>query len=186
MDCLTDIKIQDYIEGNFNSVENSIIRDHLIVCESCSKKYDSYKKVERYLIETPYIEPPKVIERNVMRKVFPMLPVYSSIFALIAASFVLLVTAIYVYFDFANISIVQAFQLTSQDTSSWLGYIIKFVSTVFYAAYTVFKALNGFLKVIFNINFGAELIGLIVVILFLFLCYKIFHLLFKKVKGNIQ
>ena len=105
------------------------------------------------------------------------LPIFCFVFTLIAASFVLLITTIYVYFDFANNSIVQAFQLTSKDTSSWIGYIIKFISTVFYAAYTVFKALNGFLKVIFNINFGADVIGLIVLILFILISYKIFYIL---------
>lgn len=186
MDCLTDTKIQDYIEGNFNSVEKSIIRDHLIVCEKCNKRYEMYKNVERILAEPVLVEPPRSIERNVMRKVFPMLPVYSSMFTLIAASFVLLVTSIYVYFDFANNSIVQAVNLTSKDTSSWIGYVIKFVSTIFYAVYTVFKAINGFIKVIFNINLGAEIIGVIVLILFFTVFYKIYQVLFKKIKGNIQ
>ena len=106
MECLTSTKIQDYIEGTLNSVESAMVRDHLIVCAACKKKYNEYEALEKHLLQPMEIIPPPIIERRVLRELFPALPSFSSIFALIAASFVLLVTGIYIYFDFANNSII--------------------------------------------------------------------------------
>jgi predicted anti-sigma-YlaC factor YlaD len=108
MECLTNTKIQDYIEGTLNSVESAMVRDHLIVCAACKKKYNEYELLEKHLLQPVEIIPPAIIERRVLRELFPLLPSYTSIFALVAASFVLLVTGIYIYFDFANNSIIQA------------------------------------------------------------------------------
>jgi len=183
MECLTSTKIHDYIEGNLNSVENSMIRDHIIVCPSCRKEYRHYEALEKQLVQPVEITPPPIIERRVMQELFPRLPSYSSIFALIAASFILLVTSIYVYFDFANNSIVQAIQLTSSTTSNWIASIIKFISTVFTSIYTIFKVLNRFLNIILKVNLGAEIIAITVFILFTALFYPILKLTLRKIKG---
>ncbi|MFC2146450.1 anti-sigma factor family protein [Acidobacteriota bacterium] len=183
MECLTSTKIQDYIEGTLNSVENAMVRDHLIVCAACKKKYNEYEALEKHLLQPVEITPPAIIERRVLRELFPLLPSYSSIFALIAASFVLLVTGIYIYFDFANNSIIQAIQLTSNTTSNWLASIIKVISTVFSAVYTVFEAMNRLLKLLLKINLGAEIIGLTVFVLFTLLFYPILKVAFRKLKG---
>lgn len=184
MECLTNTKIQDYIGGNLNSVESAMVRDHLIVCAACRTEYDYYGKLEKQLLQPVEITPPPVIEYSVLKELFPKLPTYSSVFALIAASFMLLVTGIYIYFDFANNSIIRALQLTSNNTSNWIGSIIKFVSIVFSAVYTVFKTLNRFLDIIFNINLGAEIVGLTVLTLFSLLFYSIFKVAFKKIKNS--
>ncbi|UCH93547.1 MAG: hypothetical protein JSV88_25200, partial [Candidatus Aminicenantes bacterium] len=154
MECLNSTKIQDYIESNLNSVESAMVRDHLIVCAACKKEYNAYQTLEKHLVQPVEITPPPIIERHVLRELFPLLPSYSSIFALIAASFILLVTGIYIYFDFANNSIIQALQLTSHSTSNWFASVIKVISTVFSAVYTVFEALNRFVKLLFKINLG--------------------------------
>jgi hypothetical protein len=172
------------MEGSLPAVEKSLIRDHLIVCEKCRVKLEAFERLEQTLNEPVYITPPAVIERNVLKHLFPLIPSYSSIFALIAASFLLLITSIYIYFDFANNSIVQAFQLTSHNTSNWIGSIIKAISTVFSAVYAVFKAINRFIEIIFRVDIGIEIIGLVVLLLLMLVFYSISQLLFKKIKGN--
>ncbi len=170
MVCLTDIKIQEYVEGTLNNVESAMARDHIIVCDRCKGVHDRYEKLEKFLLHPVEVVPPSIIERNVLNFLFPRLPSYSSIFALIAASFILLVTSIYIYFDFANNSLIRAFNLTSSNTSSWIGSIVRFISTAFSFVYASFKALNRLLSIIFNLNPGLALIG-VSVILFCFLLF---------------
>ena len=183
MECLTNTKIQDYIEDTLNSVESAMARDHLIVCPACKKKYNEYETLEKHLLQPVEIIPPAIIERRVLAELFPLLPSYTSIFALVAASFVLLVTGIYIYFDFANNSIIQAIQLTTNTTSNWLATLIKVISAVFSGVYTIFEAMNRVLKLLLKINLGAEIIGLTVFVLFTLLFYPIFKLAFRKLKG---
>ncbi len=184
MECLTNKKIHEYIEGILPAVEKSLVRDHLIVCGKCRAQYEAYERLEQTLNEPVYITPPAVIERNVLKQLFPLIPSYSSIFALIAASFLLLITSIYIYFDFANNSIVQAFQLTSHNTSNWIGSIIKAISTIFSAVYAVFKAISRFIEIIFRVDIGIEIIGLVVLLLLMLVFFSISQLLFKKIRGN--
>ncbi len=184
MACLSEIKIQKYIEGGLAAVERSLVRDHLIVCVKCRTCYQRYEKLEKSLGEPVYITPPPIIERNVLRMLFPRIPSYSSIFALLAASFLLLIASIYIYFDFANNSIVQAFQLSSHDTSNWLGSIIKAISTIFSTVYAIFRAINAFFEVIFKVNMGVEIIGLVMLLLLSLSFYSLSQLLLKKIKGS--
>lgn len=183
MECLTNEKIQDYIDGHLNSVEMAMVRDHLISCTACKKEYEYYETLEKQLLQPVEILPPPIIERRVLRELFPQLPSYSSIFALVAASFFLLVTGIYIYFDFANNSLIQALQFTSHNTSNWLASIIKVISDIFSAVYAFFQAFNRFFKLIFKINLGAEILGLIVFVLFTLLLYPLFRITVRKLKG---
>lgn len=184
MECLTDTKIHEYIDGILKTVEKSIVRDHLIACEKCRIQYEMYEKVEKSLNDPVYIIPPSIIEKNVLKRLFPFIPSYSSIFALIAAGFFLLITSIYIYFDFSNNSIVQAFQMTSDNTSNWIGSIIKAISTIFSAVYAFFKAINKFFEIIFNVNIGVEIVCLMIMMLLMLGFYSISNILFKKVRGN--
>lgn len=184
MECLNEITIHEYIEGGVSAVEKSIIRDHLIVCEKCKLRHHAFEKIEKSLCEPVYITPPAVIERNVLNTLFPRIPSYSSVAALIAASFLLMVTSIYIYFDFANNSIVRAFQMTSNNTSNWIGSIIRAISTVFSAVYAVFKAINKMFEVIFNVNIGVEVVGLSALILLMLGFYSVSQLMLKKIRGN--
>ncbi|MCP5049619.1 MAG: hypothetical protein GY940_20785 [bacterium] len=183
MACLTSKKIQEYVDHSLNSVENAMARDHLIVCESCKAEHHRYRQLEKQLVQPVELIPPAIIERSVIRHLFPKLPTYSSIIGLIAASFVLLVTSIYIYFDFANNSLIQAMQLTSSNTSNWIASIITFISNVFSGVYTVFKAMNRLLDVIFQVNFGAEIVGLTLLILFSLLFYSVFRMALKKLNS---
>lgn len=183
MECLTNTKIQEYIDSSLNSMESAMVRDHIIVCRTCKKVYEDFEKLEKQLQRPVEIIPPVVIERNVLRTLFPVLPTYSSILGLIAASFLLLVTSIYIYFDFANNSLIQALQLTSKDTFNLIGAIIETISTIFSAVYAVFKALNRFLNIIFDINLGVEIIGFTVFALFSLVVYSIYRVALKRLKN---
>ena len=60
MECLTDYKIQDYIEGNLSKVENAMIRDHLILCTKCELKHKWYLSIENTLKDPVLVEPPAI------------------------------------------------------------------------------------------------------------------------------
>jgi len=184
MACLADEKIQDYIEKNLGAVENSMVRDHLIVCESCKHKHDQFVRIESMLTDPVLMEVPLEIEKMVMKTLFSKLPTYTSIVTLVAASFMFFVTWIYVYFDFANNSLVQAFKMASNGTSKWIGSIIQFISVVFSSVYTVFKAINKFFAIVLNVHVGAELIGIFISILTLFMVYGALRMVSKRVKSQ--
>lgn len=183
MECLDNIKIQDYVEGNLSSVENAMVRDHLIVCPACNALHDDYVKLEKFLINPVDIIPPDFIEKNVMKTLFPKLPTYSSIFSLIAASFILLVTSIYIYFDFANNSIVQAFQLTSTSTFDWIGSLVRFIVTTFSVISSIFKVLNQLIHFMLGINIGAEVVGLVFIVLTFLVIYGLGRKAFSKLRS---
>lgn len=184
MACLTDDKIQRYIEKSLGNVETAMARDHLIVCESCKKKHGQLLRLEKLLSDPVMIKVPEEIEKVVMKKLFSNLPTYTSIFSLVAASFIFFITWIYIYFDFANNSLVQAFQMATTGTSKWIGSIIQFISVVFSSVFTVFKAVNKFFAIVLNIHVGAELIGITFSIVTLILFYGLFHMVSKKIKSQ--
>jgi hypothetical protein len=182
MECLDNRKIHLFVEKGFTSVEQSIIRDHLIVCEKCRLQYEQYIKLEKYLNEPEYIEPPKVIEKYVLKKIYSKLPTYSSILTLIAASFIFLVSWIYIYFDFANNSILKAFHLTFNNTSNLFSSVIKTISSIFSSVYAVFKAINKFIAIIFDVHMGVEVISLSVLVLTILIIYAILQIVSRRSK----
>lgn len=182
MECLNNEKIQKYINGELTTVENAMVRDHLIVCEKCRLEYEYYERLEKYLEDPVYIKPPEIIERNVLMALFPRIPALSSVLALIAASFTLIITWIYIYFDFANNSIIQALQLTTSKTSNFIAAVIKVISTIFSAVYAIFRVINAFIDAVFKVNIGVEIIGLLSFIMFISSLYLISRIIFKKLK----
>ncbi|MCK5057867.1 MAG: zf-HC2 domain-containing protein [Candidatus Aminicenantes bacterium] len=183
MECLNNEKIQEYINGELTTVENAMVRDHLIICKKCRFEYEYYERLEKYLEDPVYIKPPEVIERNVLKALFPRIPALSSVLALIAASFTLIITWIYIYFDFANNSIIQALQITSSKTSNFIASVIKIISTIFSAVYAIFKIINAFIDAVFKVNIGVEIIGLLTFMMFISFFYLISRIIFKKIKG---
>ena len=182
MECLNDAKIQKYLEHSLNSLEHSMVRDHLIGCTRCSKKFEAYQKIEQILEKPEMVSPPKEVQRFVMAKLFPALPKFSSIMTLIVVSFVSLLSAIYIYFDFANNSIIQALQVTSNNTSNWVITIVKTISAVFSGVYALFKALNGIMEAIFKVNVGVEVLASLFTIMCMLFFYSMYKLLFKRVR----
>lgn len=183
MACLNDVQLLKYIEKDVSAVEQSMIRDHLIVCPKCRLKHSQLCQLENMLGEPLYLPPPEQIEKNVMKQIYSRIPTYSSVLTLIATSFVFLISWIYLYFDFSNNSFVQALRLTSDSTSNWISDIIKMISTIFSSVYAVYRAVNKAFTLLLNIDIGVEIFTLSVLILTIIFFYVVYQLLFKR-KGS--
>jgi predicted anti-sigma-YlaC factor YlaD len=158
MACLPDDKILAYLEGECRSIEQSLIRDHLLICPNCRHTADSYAELQKILAQPVTSELPAWLVPQVMKRIYPEIPKYTSIAALIAASFIFFVTWIYIYFDFSRNSLIQALQLTAKGTSGWLVTIIKGISTIYNSVQAAFKACNAFLNILLNIRLGGPVL----------------------------
>jgi hypothetical protein len=186
MDCLTDQRIQQYLDQELNPVENSMIRDHLISCPNCQARYEHYKRIELALQTPRMIDPPAIIEQRVMRRLFPVMPTYSSIFVTLASCLILLISSVYIYFDFANNSLIKAIQITSANTSTWISYLIKSISSIFTWVYSIFKATNTFFEIVLNTSIGIEFISLGFFLFFALCGYLLFLLFFKQQRNTLH
>ncbi len=182
MKCLSDDKIIAYTENELNSVDSSLIRDHLIVCKKCSEKYALYMEMNNALNEPFLLNPPEQIEKTVINKITKGYSYFGSIVSLILASFLMLITGIYIYFNFANDSIIQALKATSKKTSTLISTFVNFVETVFIGINTVFKALNSLIEAVLNIHLGAGVTGLIFTSIFIFLLF----IIFKRIQASLK
>lgn len=180
MACLNDQNILKYIDKDVFGVEHSLIRDHLIVCPKCRLKYEQLSHLENLLADPVYRTPPEQIEKNVMKQIYSRIPTYTSVLALIAASFVFLISWIYLYFDFSNNSFVQALRLTSDSTSNWISAGIKLISTVFSSVHALYRAVNKFFALVMNVNMGIEVFTLSVLVLTTFVFFVIYRLFFRR------
>lgn len=184
MECLDHKKIQLYVEKSVASVEQSIIRDHLILCEKCRLRYEQYINMEKYLNEPEYVNPPRVIEKYVLKRIYSRIPTYSSILTLIGASFIFLISWIYIYFDFAHNSIVQALRLTFNNTSNLFSSVVKIISSIFSSVYAIFKAINKFIAVIFKINIGIEVFSFSILVLTVLFIYGVLQMVLRRSKSQ--
>lgn len=184
MGCYPDTQIQEYLAGELSNLEGNRIRDHLLTCRKCSEIADRYRKMEPFL-QTPRLsEPPETIMENVLKRLYPQYPVYSSIAALIAASIVFLVTWIYIYFDFANNSLIKALHMTSRSTSNWLIGTLRSIDTLFSIIYASFKAISHVLQSILHVSIDPRVIGGIILTLSLTFFYLLFHLFARRLKES--
>ena len=184
MKCLTELKLIKYMSGDLNSVEKSQIRDHLITCKSCSELYESFISIENNLKKPIMIEPPAGIENSVMKFINKGYSYIGSIISLIFVSFLLLITGIYIYFDFANDSIIKALRITSKKTSTFISGFINFIESVVAGITTVFSAINSLIEAALNIRLGVELTGMIISSLFIFSMYLVFRKIRSIVKSS--
>lgn len=150
MACLPDDKILSYLDGEITSIEQSLIRDHLLLCAACRRQADSYAELHKFLAQPEFSEPPAWLVPRIMQRLYPKIHSPASIAALIAASFVFFVSWIYIYFDFSRNSLIQALQLTADRTSGWLVNAIKGISSIYSSVQAVFKACNAFLGVVLD------------------------------------
>lgn len=184
MKCLDNEKILGYMEKSLNSVDYSLSRDHILSCEKCRETLKSYEFLENVLKEPELTKPPEEIEQYVMRRLFPRISHIASLITLIAASFMLLIVGIYVYFDFANDSMIQAFHLTKDQATSVISSAVKFISVIFSGLFAIFKAVNTLLEVMLNVRIGVEVTGLIFAFILMILSYLIYTKLFLKIKDS--
>ncbi len=186
MKCLSNEQIIGYLEKSLNSVEYSLSRDHILSCEKCKDTLKNFEILESALEKPELKDPPIEIEKYVMGKLFPGFSHIASLITLIAASFMLLIVGIYVYFDFANDSMIQAFQLTKDQATSVISSAVKFVSVIFSGLFAIFKAINTLLEVILNVRIGTEVTGLIFAFILIMISYLIYNKVFLKIKDSRQ
>ncbi len=184
MKCLNDKKMIKYMEDELNGLEYSLARDHILSCGKCKQSLKSYESLEIELNKPDIKEPPAVIEKYVIDKLFPHLSHVASLVTFIAASFLLLITGIYIYFDFANDSMIKAFQLTKNQATSVISGTVKFISSVFSGLITVFKAINSLIEVLLNVRIGVEITGILFVLVLATLFYLIYNKLFLRIKDS--
>jgi hypothetical protein len=186
MACLPDDKILSYLDGEITSIEQSLIRDHLLLCAACRRQADSYAELHKFLAQPELSEPPAWLVPRVMKRLYPEIHSTASIAALIAASFVFFVSWIYIYFDFSRNSLIQALRLTADRTSGWLVNAIKGISAVYSSVQACFKACNAFLGVLLSMRpVGAVLIVFALAFSGLLLMAMI-RLLLKRPRGEKQ
>ncbi|MBN2400164.1 MAG: zf-HC2 domain-containing protein [Candidatus Aminicenantes bacterium] len=158
MACLPDHKILAYLDDEITSIEQSLIRDHLLICPGCRQKADRYAQLHKILAQPVNSEPPAWLVPQIMKRIYAETPHYTAIAALIAASFIFFVTWIYIYFDFSSSSLIQALRLTSDSTASWLVNIIKTISVIYTFVQAAFKASHAFLSMLLNTLPGTTLV----------------------------
>ena len=186
MACLPDDKILAYLDGEIKNIEQSLVRDHLLVCPSCRRTADSYAALHKILAQPVTSEPPAWLVPQIMKRIYPEIPRYTSIAALIAASFIFFVTWIYIYFDFSRNSLIQALQLTADSTSGWLVNAIKGISSIYSSVQAVFKACNAFLGVLLDMRPAATVIIVFALAFSGLLLLAMIRLLFKKPRQEKQ
>jgi len=180
MACLPDQKILDYLDGEIKSIEHSLVRDHLLVCSRCRQTADRYTELQKILAQPVHAEPPAWLVPQIMKRIYADTPRYTSIAALIAASFIFFVTWIYIYFDFSRSSLVQALRLTANSTSGWLVNIIKAISAIYTSVQATFKACRAFLEMLLHVRLGFPLVIAFVLAFSALLLFVTTRLLLKK------
>ena len=186
MKCLNNEQINGFMEKTLNSVEYSLTRDHILSCGKCREALKHYELIDKNLKEPELKEAPAAIEQLVMRKLFPRFSHVASLISLIAASFMLLIAGIYIYFDFANDSMIKAFHLTKDNATSIISSAVKFISVIFSGLLTIFKAINALLEALLNVRIGVEITGTFFAILLFAISYLIYNKLFLKLKDSRQ
>ncbi len=184
MKCLSNDKIIKYVEGELNGVEYSIVRDHFLSCEKCKESMEEFALIESELEKPLMIEPPDEIELKVMKKLFPRFSHVASVVSLVSASFLFLIAGIYVYFDFANDSMIKAFQMTTDKASSLISGIVRFVTTIFTGLFTIFKAVNAILEVLLDIKIGVGVTGTFFVLLMVGITYLLYSKFYVKINNS--
>ncbi|MBN1195839.1 MAG: hypothetical protein JXA62_00370 [Candidatus Aminicenantes bacterium] len=180
MECPHNKVLVRYAENSLDPIQTAMIRDHLVGCAGCRSRLSQFLKVEEGLAHPPMRTPPTGIEKSVMRRLFPVLPTYGSVLTFVAAGFLLLVTWIYVYFDFANNSLVQAMQFTSNRLFRFAGGILQGISTVFSAVYATFKAFSKLISAVLNVQIQAELLFLLLLIASVGSAMIVYHMVLPR------
>ena len=182
MACFPDETLIACNEGGLGAIEAARVRDHLLLCPACRETAARYRLIERALEQPQLANPPARLVPQVMERLFPAAARVTSIAAVIAASFVFLVSWIYIYFDFSSSSLVQALRLTAEGTTGWLVSIIKGITVVYNGAQAVRKALGAMLRIFFPAPLGFVAIAVAILGLSLLLALTVFRPRPKKAK----
>jgi hypothetical protein len=180
MDCLREQKLSAYVDKTLNPIEMAMIRDHLIQCDRCRQQYRILKGLENSLRNPVVLPAPPRIRRTVMRQISGDMSYYSSLTALVAAGFLFMVTTLYLVFDFANNSVIKSFENASVRSGGIVSAVIKMISGTFRWLYSVLNTANTFIKTIFKVNPGIEVIALFSMVFSLMLIFLLYFSLQRK------
>jgi len=142
MKCLSDLQIQAFIDNESNRLEKSIHRNHFNRCPECRRRLQQYQVLEKALATPVFCEPPASIIKNVTAGLYLARPPYLSISVLLAASFMLLISWIHIYFDLASNSLVKTLQSTSTKTFSWFFDVLQLTGKLFSFVQAGFKIIR--------------------------------------------
>ncbi len=182
MACLSDETLIAYNEDSLGAIEASQTRDHLLLCPDCRRSAATFRALDSILATPSLHTPPARLIPQVMARIYPALPRVTSIAAVVAASFVFLVSWIYIYFDFSSSSLVQALRLTADGTTGWLAGVIKGITVVYSGAQAVRKALRAMLRILFPAPLGVVAIAVAILGLSVLLALTVFRPRLKKAK----
>jgi len=154
MACLSDATLIAYNEGGLGAIAAAQARDHLLLCPDCRRAAATFRALDLILAKPVLYEPPPRLVPQVTERLFPAAARVTSIAAAIAASFVFLVSWIYIYFDFSSSSLVQALRLTANGTSGWLADVIRGITAIYNGAQAVAKALGALLRIVLPAPLG--------------------------------
>lgn len=175
MDCPNNNLLLDYNNGELSSVERMIIRDHLVVCPACRTRLNTVKLLENALKEPVFLDPPADLEKNVMKMLFPRTPSRISLAVLLGLSFSLFVALLYVSFDVANNGVLTALQLSSSDTTSLLGSLIRLITSSFKIIYAFYKMVDAFARALTFGLMSVEMLMLLVSVPGLIVARRFLH-----------
>jgi predicted anti-sigma-YlaC factor YlaD len=148
MECPNHETLVEYNGDGLSPLERMIVRDHLVSCPRCRSRVAEYKSMEIALREPVMIEPPMDLEKQVMKSLFPYTPSRLSLAVLWVFSFALFVTLLMVMFDVSNNGVLKALQLSSSETTGFLGTLIRLVTSSFKIIYAFYKILDAFIRVL--------------------------------------
>ncbi len=184
MACLSDAILIAYNEGSLGSIEAAQARDHLLLCPDCRRSATAFRLLDTILSEPALHTPPARLVPQVMSRLFPAASRVTSIAAVIAASFVFLVSWIYIYFDFSSSSLIQALRLTADGTSNWLADVIKGITAIYNGAQAATKAFGALLRILLPTPLGTLVAVAALLALTGLLALTLFRPWLKRVKAK--
>ena len=130
MNCLTEEQLDGYMVRSLSGVEMAMVRDHLALCPDCLERYRTAQMLEDVLEQPIEVEPPAIIERMVMRRLFSSLPRLSTVLLLSAGCLLTVITWIYMVFDFAHNSLIRAYRMTTGRIAAQVSALFDLISDV--------------------------------------------------------
>lgn len=130
MNCLTEAQLDAYVDRTLSGVEMAMVRDHLALCPDCLERYRAAQMMEDLLGQPFEVEPPALIERMVMRRLFSSIPRLSTVLLLSAGCILTVITWVYLAFDFAHNSLIRAYRMTTGRIAAQVSAIFDLIADI--------------------------------------------------------
>lgn len=184
MACLSNETLIAYNEGSLAAIEAAQARDHLLLCADCRRSAAAFRLLDAILAKPTLHNPPERLVPQVMARLYPATARVTSIVAVIAASFVFLVSWIYIYFDFSSSSLIQALRLTTDSTSGWLAGVVKGITAVYNGAQAAAKAASALVRILLPAPLDTAIALFVLLALSVLLAVAILRPRLKKAKAK--